>query len=59
MVAAIDNPKSECLKDAAPDLLAALEGLMPLWEREDVADEWTPEFEAAQAAIAKAKGDGG
>lgn len=41
---------------AAPELLAALEKLLPLWDREDVADTWSPEFEAACVAIAKATG---
>jgi hypothetical protein len=36
---------------AAPDLLAALEGVLR------VADRQTAEFEAARAAIAKAKGE--
>jgi len=39
---------------AAPDLLKALQALLPLWDREDVADTWSAEFEAAQDAIAKA-----
>lgn len=41
---------------AAPELLAALRRLMPLWDREDVADTWSEDFEAAEAAIAKAEG---
>lgn len=40
---------------AAPDLLAALESLMPLCEREDVAETWSEEFSAADTAIAKAR----
>jgi len=39
------------------ELLTALEGLMGLWDREDVADTWSEDFERAQAAIAKAKGE--
>lgn len=44
------------LMTAAPDLLEALEDLLPLWGREDVADTWSDVFEKAQKAIAKAKG---
>lgn len=39
------------LRDAAPDLLAALEGVLR------VADRKTVEFDAARAAIAKARGE--
>lgn len=41
--------------DALPATLAALERLMPLWDREDVADTWTEEFEKAEAAIQAAR----
>jgi len=52
----LSQEKNAGLVAAAPELLEALEALMPLWEREDVADEWSEEFEAASAAIAKGKG---
>lgn len=45
------------LISSAPELLAALESLMPLWARDDVTDTYNDEFKAAQAAIAKAKGE--
>ncbi len=35
---------------------SSLKALLPLWEREDVADTWSPEFEAAAAAIIAAEG---
>jgi hypothetical protein len=41
---------------AAPELLAALKNLMPLWDRDDVRDGYAAEFTAAEDAIAKAEG---
>ena len=41
---------------AAPALLEALCGLIVLRDREDVADTFGPELDAAEAAIAKAEG---
>lgn len=48
---------AEAIEKAGPDLLAALTALMPLWERDNVATDYCAEFEAAELAIAKAKGE--
>jgi hypothetical protein len=36
---------------AAPTLLDALVALLPLQDREDVADEWSPQFQEARRAL--------
>lgn len=43
------------IHEAAPELLKALERLMPLWDRDDVKEEYDAEFESAYQAIARAK----
>ncbi len=56
-VSGVDNENRDAnarLIAAAPDLLEALKGLLPMWES-GVSEPWV---EAAKAAIAKAEGEG-
>ena len=43
----ITERQAKCIKM----LVDALAGLMPLWDRDDVRDEWDEEFSQALAAI--------
>ena len=42
---------------AAPLMLEALKEILPLWDREDVADTWSDTFEKIAHAINTAKGE--
>ena len=53
----------ECLANArliaaAPDLLAACQGIISLQDDDHVYEYWKNEFDALEAAIAKAQGSG-
>lgn len=51
-----EHMATKSLIAAAPELLEACKALLPLADREDVADTWSDEFNALAAAIAKAEG---
>jgi len=59
LCASIKTAEDAALIAAAPDLLAACEGILPLLQSDlDALNNWEPEILAVEEAIAKAKGGG-